>query len=146
MCILRRNTRCVRIPRGFIGCKMLLLPTALALLIRLSLLALPVTSQHCQLNRARAQPDQQPLDPSIPSPSISNATSTSPTQPKPSSTPFVYGRDKVRGVNLYVVFRRFHPLLILPSPLEVVGSCLRYLHFSYRVSATMVYSMGYSHG
>jgi len=106
MCIHCWST-CVRHPRGFtLGCKMFLLPSALSLVLRLTLLAVPVISQQCQLVRAGGQ---QPLDPSIPSPSVSpiantvSSTSTSSTQP--SSIPFVYGRDKVRGVNLCVISR-----------------------------------------
>lgn len=78
-------------------------PMTLSLALWFSLLALRVAAQHCHLNRAG---DQQPLDPSIPSPSISSITNAStPTgtsYPQPSNTPFVYGQDKIRGVNLYV--------------------------------------------
>lgn len=87
---------------------MFILSTALALALHLGPLVLSVTGQHCKLNQARGDPAQRPLDPSVPSPSVSpinNASSIRPsstllTQPQPSSTPFVYGRDKIRGVNL----------------------------------------------
>ncbi|KAF9647958.1 glycoside hydrolase [Thelephora ganbajun] len=90
---------------------MFLLPTVLSFVLRLSLLVPPATSQHCKLNRESKRSVQQPLDPSIPSPSISRITNSSSTnsisptgtssiKSQPSSTPFVYGRDKVRGVNL----------------------------------------------
>lgn len=96
--------RRVHIPRGQPGRKMSLPPMTRSLVLWFSLLVLQAASQHCHLNRAR---DQQPLDPSIPSPSNSiNSSTVSPTgtsHPQPSNTPFVYGRDKIRGVNLYVV-------------------------------------------
>lgn len=100
------------------------------LVLWLSLSVLPVTGQlRCDLVRADGHSDQQPLNPSIPSPSISPITNisstnsplptrTSSTQPQPSSTPFVYGRDKIRGVNLCVIPRYpafpFVPGLIVP--------------------------------
>jgi len=138
MCILRRNSCCIRIPRGLPGNQMRLLPTALSLILWLSPLVLPVTSQRCQLVRA----GQQPLNPSVPSPSISSITNTSSTPTSTSSTPqptFVYGRDKVRGVNLCVIpdfsafssVRDFH----IP-PLEVAGSCSRYVHFPHQAFVT----------
>lgn len=105
---------------GRAGAKMVPLSIALALLIQLSLSVLPVSSQQCQLVRAGAHSDPQPSDPSIPSPSISSITNTSSTsgvlptsttQPQPTSTPFVYGRDKIRGVNLCVV----SPLQVFPT-------------------------------
>lgn len=98
---------------------MLLLPTPTFLVLWLTILALPVTSQYCKLIK---RSDQQPLGPSIPSPSISPITNTtggaSPTgtsSSQPTSTPFVYGRDKIRGVNLCAVLR-FHPSLIFSHP------------------------------
>jgi hypothetical protein len=113
---------------------MFLLLTSLALTLHFNLLVSPVASQHCQLNQARGHPAQQPLGPSVPSPSISPITnftsstvppsSTSLTKPQPSRTPFVYGRDKIRGVNLCVVrFPVFPCTYDLPIPLEVAGSC-----------------------
>lgn len=109
---------------------MFLPPTALSLALWLSLLA-PVATQHCKLIRARDRSDQQPLDPNVPSPGPSlpggvSPTGASSTSPQPSSTAFVYGQDKIRGVNVCVApsFPAFLPVPDLPaSPLEVAGSC-----------------------
>ena len=97
----------------------------LLLVLEFSLLALLATSQHCQLYQERGV--QSHFNHSVPSPSPSlihgSPTRASSAHPNPSSTSFVYGTDKIRGVNLYViprlrVFLNAHDLL-----LEVAGSC-----------------------